>query len=177
MSACPFHTDEGVSAAPDFSPGVVQDSEYLLRALFSPEHVRDGKVLSRAISLQDLQKRGFSVHRIEYVSRDYVLSLISKVLARPRSEEPWTDAGVAILHTEQVRSLQMKDERAFRVIDIATYENPGHAAIYAAQPWQGKAHARELRQDFVAIVARSNFRAGRLRKTRRYLIRQSDSAL
>ena len=145
MTACPLHLDESISAAPDFSPGVVKDSEPLLRALFNPEHVQQGKVLARAISLRDLRERGFSVHRIRYVSYDLVLSFINGVLSRPRSGEPWAEAGVATLHTAPVRNFQVNGQRALVVIDTATSENPGHASIYAAQPEQGDAHARELR--------------------------------
>ena len=145
MTAYPLHIDESVSAAPDFSPGVVRDSEPLLRALFNPEHVQQGKVLARAISLRDLRERGFSVHRIRYASYDLVMSFINEVLSRPRSGEPWTDAGVATLHTAQVRNFQVNGQRAFVVIDSASQENPGHASIYAARPEQGNAHARELR--------------------------------
>ena len=145
MTAHTLHIDESVSAAPDFSPGVVQDSESLLRALFKPEHVQQGKVLPKAISLRDLRERGFSVHRIRYVSYDLVLSFINDVLSRPRSGEPWISAGVATLHTAQVRNFQVNGQRAFVVIDDAISENPGHASIYAAQPEQGDAHARELR--------------------------------
>lgn len=51
----PLHLDEGISAAPDFSPGIVQDNERLLRTLFNPAHVQHGKVLPRAIPVQDLR--------------------------------------------------------------------------------------------------------------------------
>ena len=140
-----LHLDESVSAAPDCSPGTVQDDERLLRALFNPQHVQQGKVLARAIPVKDLRERGFSVHRVSHVTPDFVQSYIDDALFRPRSGEPWTDEGVAILLTAKIRKLLLNGQRAFVVIDTGHPDNPGHASIYAAQPDRSEAHARELR--------------------------------
>ncbi len=145
MSADSIHLDESVSAAPDFSPGVIRDDERLLRALFNPEHIHEGQVLDRAIPVRDLRERGFSVHRMKHVSQEFVQRSIDEVLARPRKSGPWTDEGVAVLRTIHVRSLRQADTRAFVVIDTALPHNPGHASIYAAEPGRGESYARELR--------------------------------
>ena len=52
------HRDERVSAAPELSPGVVEDDEIVLREMFNPEHVRDGEVIERAVPVDDLRYRG-----------------------------------------------------------------------------------------------------------------------
>lgn len=148
MSSIPTHSphlDESISAAPDFSPGIVKDDERLLRALFNPEHVQDGQVLDRAIPVQDLRRRGFSVHRMAHVSPEFVQRSIDELLARPRRAGPWADEGVAVLLTSGIRTLQLEGARAFVVIDTAHAGNPGHASIYVAKPEKGESYTRELR--------------------------------
>ena len=66
------HLDEASSAAPDISPGIVEDDESILRSVFNPDHVKDGQVQPSAISLKDLQERGFSVNRTKYVTQEFV---------------------------------------------------------------------------------------------------------
>ena len=47
-----------------YSPGPVDDAEYLLRIVFNPEHINDeNQVLPVAIPISDLSERGFSVER------------------------------------------------------------------------------------------------------------------
>ena len=96
MATDSLHIDETKSAAPDFSPGIVKDEEWLLRALFNPEHVQDKQVLDRAIPVQDLRQRGFSVHRMAHVTPDFVQRSIDQTLSRLREGDPWTDEGVAV---------------------------------------------------------------------------------
>ena len=150
----PPHLDEKTSAAPDFSPGIVRDDERILRALFNPEHIRDGKPLPRAIPVSDLRQRGFSVHRISYTTADFVQAAIDRTLSRTRRGAPWSDEGVAVMHTAQIRSLQLDEQRVFVVIDTAFPDNPAHASIYAAQPDRGEAHARELRALLLPFLQR-----------------------
>ena len=145
MSTHSLHLDESVSAAPDFSPGIVKDDERLLRALFNPEHVLGGQVIDRAVPVRDLRERGFSVHRMTCVSPDFVQHSIDQLISRPRKGDPWIDEGVAVLMTSAVRALHLNDARAFVVIDTARYDHPGHASIYAAEPGKGESYARELR--------------------------------
>ncbi len=145
LHAAPLHLDESLSAAPDFSPGIVQDDERLLRALFNPEHIRQGQLLDRAIPVKDLRERGFSVDRATYVTRALVQSKIDGTLSRPRQGRPWIGEGIAILITAEIRNLLVDEQQAFVVIDTATTDNPGHASIYAAQPGKKESQVRELR--------------------------------
>ena len=152
MSTHSLHLDEGVSAAPDFSPGIVKDDERLLRALFNPEHVQGGQIIDRAVPVRDLRERGFSVHRMACVSPDFVLHSIDQLISRPRKGGPWIDEGVAILMTSAVRALRLNDARAFVVIDTARYDHPGHASIYAAEPARGESYVRELRSLLLPLL-------------------------
>ncbi len=144
LAGSSLHLDECVSAAPDLSPGTVDDEERLLREMFNPQHVRDGKLLPSAISLTDLRCRGFSVHRMKYVTVEFIEASILERLSRPR-KTPWQDEGVARFQALAVRRISVCDQQALVVIDTAHEDNHGHASIYAAAPEKGDAHARELR--------------------------------
>ena len=144
------HLDEEKSATPGISPGIVEDEEFLLREMFNPQHVQDGEVFETGIPAKDLWNKGFSVHRMKYVSSDFIKVSMEEKLSRTRKGEPWKDEGVAKLQTLSVRQLLAEDDkRAFVVIDTATEDNPGHASIYMAEyiaePKKGERHARRFR--------------------------------
>jgi hypothetical protein len=139
------HRDEGVSAAPGLSPGVVEDDEILLREMFNPEHVRAGEVIERAVPVEDLRARGFSVHRMKFVAPGFIKASMRERVARPRAGDAWRDEGVAKLVARTVRELRKDERQAFVVIDTAEEDNHGHASIFAADPLVGRAHARKLR--------------------------------
>ena len=140
-----LHLDESKSAAPEISPGIVEDEEHLIREMFNPQHINEeGEVIERAISVNELLADGFSVHRIRHVSKEFVEKSIQARLSRKR-KEPWTSEGVSRLKTLAVRQILLDNERAFVVIDTATEDNPGHASIYFGAPQKGKAYAREAR--------------------------------
>ena len=137
-------------AAPDLSLGPVRDEEILLREIFNPQHIKDGVLLERAVSLEDLRSKGFSVHRKEYVTEEFIRAMIDERLLRPRKEAPWEAEGVATIETSKVRQVCVDDERAFVVIDTANEDNRGHASIYAAKC--DEAHARELRKHLLPFL-------------------------
>ena len=113
--------------------------------MFNPQHVQNGELVEAAIPVEELRSKGFSVHRMEYVTVEYVKESIKERLSRPRPGTPWRDEGVARLQTSAVRALRVENQKAFVVIDTATQDNRGHASIYVAAPKKGRAHAKELR--------------------------------
>lgn len=146
MSVSSPHLDEHTSAAPGLSPGIVEDDECLLRELFNPQHIKNGELQPAAISLKDLRRCGFSVHRMKYVTAEFVKASIEERLSRPRKGEPWKNEGAAKLKALEVRQILFDGRQAFVVIDTAEPNNRGHASIYAATPGKGDPHARELRK-------------------------------
>ena len=144
MSDSSLHLDEHVSAKPGLSPGVVEDDELLLRALFNPQHIRNGELLPSAIPAEDLLLKGFSVDRMKHVTAEFVKASIEKRLSK--TGKPRKDEGVAKLKALEVRQFRVDDCQALVVIDTAEPDNPGHASIYASAPEKGKTHARELRE-------------------------------
>ena len=141
-----LHLDERVSAVPAISPGIVTDSEVLLREMFSPYHINGGIVEKTAVSLTELRSTGFSVHRMEHVTYQHVRNSIDSRLAQPRKNIVWESEGVAKILTSDVRNIvDAEDNHLCVVIDTALEDNPGHASIYAADPSKGDAHARKIR--------------------------------
>ena len=138
---------------PGISPGIVEDEEFLLREMFNPQHVQDGEVFETGIPAKDLWNKGFSVHRMKYVSSDFIKVSMEEKLSRTRKGEPWKDEGVAKLQTLSVRLLCTDDgKKAFVVIDTALNENPGHASIYIAEPERGEKYARRLRNLLLPLL-------------------------
>ena len=152
------HLDEGRSAAPGISPGVVSDREYLLRELYFPEDVEDeaGRSLNvRAIPVKDLITRGVSVHRKKYASAERIENRIDERLGRPRRGVARKSLGVAKLKTEAVRKLQLNadtEAQALVVIDTATIDVPWHASIFAATPGTTASCARKLRDLLLPLL-------------------------
>lgn len=152
------HLDEGRSAAPGISPGVVSDCEYLLRELYFPEHVEDEaghRLNERAIPVKDLIKRGVSVHRKKYVSAERIRNLTDERLGRPRKGVAWKSLGVAKLKTEAVRNLRLNADtraQALVVVDTATIDLPWHASIFAAMPGTTQSCARKLRNLLLPLL-------------------------
>lgn len=152
-----LHLDEGRSAAPEISPGVVSDDEYLLRELYFPQHTEDQaghRLKARAIPVKDLIETGFSVHRKSYVNAEQIRERIAERLARPRAGVAWLSLGVAKLKTGAVRNFRLDPDSQARlliVIDTATTELPWHASIYAATGTT-ESCARKLRKSLLPLL-------------------------
>ncbi len=153
MPGSPRCPGETAGPGPNAPLGAVADDEFLLREVFNPYHVTNGVLIERAISLDDLLGDGFSVHRMRYVSAEWLKASIERRLSRPRSDEPWKSEGVAKLKAGEVREIRLDDDRgAFAVESTPTEDNPGHASIYAADPGKGKRHARKLRKLLLPLL-------------------------
>ena len=146
------HLDETSSAAPDISPGTVEDEETLLRSVFNPDHVKDGQLQTSAIPLKDLQERGFSVNRIQYVTQEFVQDAISRTLARTFQGNARESAGVAFFEARAVRDIRDDGAQVFVVIDTALPDNRGHASIYLADPRMKPSQARRMREKFMPLL-------------------------
>ena len=126
-----------------------------MREMFDPEHVKDGEILERAIPVTDLRQNGFSLHRMEHVSQQFVELAVQERLKRPR-KTPWRDEGVAVLNAKEVRALRLDADqaKALVVIDTAKVKHRGHASLYVADPDRGPAHARKLRALLLPLLHR-----------------------
>ena len=141
-----LHPEERVSAAPNISPGIVRNEEFLLRELYSPQDVENGKITPRAIPIGKLRE-GYSVHRMQHATPDFVKTAIQKRLSIER-DEPWESEGGAMLKTENIRDIYCEDERAFIVRDTPGSDHPGHpghASIHVLDPEKKDREVRKMR--------------------------------
>ena len=145
MTFPPLHLDETTSAAPEISPGTVRDEEWLLREILNPDHFRNGEIMPSAIPLKDLKERGFSVHRLLYVTRELVEESISEKLMRQFAGEDRISEGVALFTALAVRGIRDDGNRAFVVIDTAKPAHEGHASIYLSDVEVRDSLARRMR--------------------------------
>lgn len=130
MHSRPLHLDETTTAAPGVSPGIVKDEEQLIREILNPDHVRGSEIQPSAIPLKDLKERGFSVHRLQYVTRKFIEDSINEKLTRPFAEQTRVSEGLALFTARAVREIGDDGNNAFVVIDTAKPSNIGHASIY-----------------------------------------------
>ena len=155
------HLDEGCTAAPGISPGVVCDHEYLLRELYYPEHTGDDsdiELKERAITVTQLMKTGFSVHRKRHVGAECVEKRIEDRLAIRRKDKPWRSLGIAKLQAKEIRTLRLDDnadEQVLVVVDTATVNEPWHASIFAKHASPTRSHCRELRARLLPLLNRN----------------------
>ena len=152
MHSDPPVLDETRSASPDFSPGPVSDEEQLIRAVFKPDHVTQGEVQPAAIPIQDLNKRGFSVHRMSHVTPSFVTTEVNRMLTRPVGDEQREFQGVARFTARAVRSIRHKGTQVFVVIDTGHSHNPGHASIYLLDSQVQESQSRRMRNKLLPLL-------------------------
>lgn len=146
------HLDEAKTAAPGLSPGTVTDEEFLLREVLNPDHVKNGEIQPSAIPLQDLKVRGFSLHRLHYVTRKFVEDSIRDKLSRPLTGKPRVLEGIARFTARTVREIRDDGHQAFVVIDTAKLSNKGHASIYLFHVDMKDSRARSMREKLVPLL-------------------------
>ena len=133
--------------------GIVADDEYLLRVIYSPEHIINGSVIESAISLDDLSTRGFSLDREMYQDQ----SLIARRIEIQSQKKPAERQSSSIFRFKcgAARSIQIinqHDNRAFIVIDDAQQNNEAHASLYSAQNGLRKGELRKLRSLLLPLL-------------------------
>jgi hypothetical protein len=141
------HRDEGKSAAPWFSPGLVRSNEVILRTILDPDHLEPGgKLAVAAISLQDIRHRGWSVDRKNYTSLRRVKSSHSKW---KRNKPSIVKCYVLPIPVGEIRHLDpITGVQDFVVTDAALWLNPAHAVILLSGP-QGQSAARGFRNNLL----------------------------
>ena len=128
------------------------DEECLLREILNPDHVKDDEIQPSAIPLTDLKKRGFSIHRFQYVTREFVESTINKKLAKTFAGKPRISEGVACFTAGSVRNISYEGNKAFVVIDTAKPCNKGHASIYLFNVEMKASQARSMRDKLIPLL-------------------------
>ena len=136
------HRQESQSAAPCFSPGLVQSNEIVLRTVLDPDHLKDGKLTVAAISLDDIRFRGWSVDRKSLTSQWRIrLAHWRWKRKRPRILKSY----VLPMAVRDVREANpTTGQQDFVVTDTAVWLNPAHASVLLSHPC-GEGAARGFR--------------------------------
>ncbi len=116
-----------------YSQGRVEE-EYIHRFVFSPIHLKDGKVLPALFS--DAKDKGLSCER------SYTEQASEDVHQRGTAQaDRWNDAnadhplkrsylGVVTSHSKAVRSILVENERSFAIYDTGLSENSKHVDVF-----------------------------------------------
>jgi hypothetical protein len=141
-----LHRDENKSARPWLSPGLVRSDEIVLRTVLDPDHLKDGKLASAAISLHDIRFRGWSTDR-KYFTCLWRIRLFH---SRWKQRNP----NIARFYVLQVpvEVIRLPDpttgHQEFVVTDTAMWLNPAHAAVLLSGP-KGEGAARGFRSNLL----------------------------
>ncbi len=136
------HRDERKSAATWLSPGLVHSDEIVLRTILDPDHLKDGKLASAAISLEDIRFRGWSVDRRHFTSSWRVrLSHSGWKRKRPSIRKFYV---LPVPVSEFRQPNPTNGHQDFVVTDTAVWLNPAHAAVLLSGP-RGEGAARGFR--------------------------------
>lgn len=126
---------EDCSASPH-SPGLISDSEILIRRHYIPIHFSKIQRQYTRAAYVDLYKRGMSVNRKPYATRDFIHQ--QAMLAIEQSKEsgrtPKTGYVLAVSSCGHLRKLRFEDgSRIFCIYDTATIGDQSHVDIVAGK--------------------------------------------
>lgn len=143
------HRDEGLSAKPYFSPGLVHTDEIILRTVpdLDPDHLGpNGTLANAAIALKDIRFRGWSVDRKHYTS----LWRIWWFHFNWKRRKPKI-RGFYVLPIP-VNNMRRRDPQSqkqdFVVVDTARWFRPAHADVLLSEE-KSEGDARLLRNNLV----------------------------
>ena len=122
-------------AQSQYSPGIIDNNEELLRLLFSPIHwdEENEMVVPAAFQRKELNERGVSVQRQKYTSKDFIAKKADQI-GQSRSDKRFV--GVISTKCRLIRNIQDdKCQQCFSVLDTSNKDNIGHADIYFSQSY------------------------------------------
>jgi len=127
------HRDEGESASPWLSPGLVGRDEIVLRTILDPDHIEaNGKLAAAAISLSDIRSRGWSVDRKHFTSPWRIRIFHFRWKRRKPAIRKFY---VLPISANEIRRLTPGNgPQEFVITDASVFLNPAHAAVLLAGP-------------------------------------------
>lgn len=129
-----------------YSPGIVNDNETILRLIISPLHLdpETKEIKPAAFQRKELNKKGASVHRQNYSNEDSLGKLGKKLANRETSRKV---AGAVVTKCLAIRKIKDdKSRQCFSLLDTACPDHKGHADIFFSinfsKPYQLKLRAK-----------------------------------
>jgi hypothetical protein len=117
-----------------YSPGVVQDSEILIRQIYSPIHIDEETGKIKPLAFDDAKDKGMSVNRKNYSSKEQLLQKIENKLKLDQQRGKNRDfPGVIYTNCYKVRRISSNNGiKAFCVYDTGSKNDYSHADICQA---------------------------------------------
>jgi len=122
-------------AQSQYSPGIIDNNEELLRLIFFPLHwdEENEMVVPAAFQRKELNERGVSAQRRKYTSKDFITKKADQI-GQSRSDKRFV--GVISAKCRSIRNIQDdKCQQCFSVLDTSDNDNLGHADIYFSQSY------------------------------------------
>lgn len=118
------------------SPGTVGSQEYVLRLAFQPLHIDPDSRTLKPSAVSDVKDKGFSVDRLNHVSRDASIETgrtrAAKALLEGRT--PRNLCAVVPLEVSAIRAIHVDGKQAFGIYDTAQADNRAHADVCQLVP-------------------------------------------
>ncbi|MEN8217983.1 MAG: hypothetical protein ABFS56_16770 [Pseudomonadota bacterium] len=137
-----------------YSPGIVQDDEYLVRLIFSPTHFNEQTGKLKPFAFLDCKDKGLSVNRLQYTSVDELKQTAAFISCGRQI------VGVVVAQCADIRAIvDEENQRAFCVYDTATKNNQSHADICQAvadtctKTGKGRKRGSQLRRKLMKIFS------------------------
>ncbi len=108
-----------------YSPALINDDEMLARILFTPRHIKDGKVLPVAFDPEVFQ--ALSVLREKYDFKN----CLNITIAQLKKDDESFFYGYVLAKVLDIKNIKQNEFRLFYLIDSATEEKIGHADVCA----------------------------------------------
>lgn len=144
---------ETSSAAPWISPGLVKDDEIVLRTIFDPHHLENGKLTKAAIATADLETRGWSVDRKRFTSLWRLRLEHWRWRRRYSQKNPALEKCYILpIPVSAIRGLRDAGRQVISVTDFALCSNPAHAALITSVAITKKSEARKVRTMLMAAL-------------------------
>lgn len=141
------------------SPGIIKNSESLLRIIYGPENYIDGVIQPSALSMSDLLERGVSVDRLIYSKKGNIESLSQRQMAKATDKRE--KLLIVKFSCNEARKIIDDEigEQSFIVIDNSVEENIeqnieenlAHACIYS-NPQHKRGRAKVYRVMFLLFL-------------------------
>jgi hypothetical protein len=147
------HRSEVKSAAPRYSPDLVQADEFVLRTILDPDHVDpSGNLSFAAIPLADIQYRGWSVDRKKYTSLRQLNLFHQDKKKRKTSIDRFY---VLPVRVSEIRFNPDSGDQEFVVTDAALCNKPCHAVVLvSATGKQTPSKLKEFRSELLKRLPR-----------------------
>ncbi len=113
-----------LTSVSEYSPGVVQDEEMVVRTIFNPAHIDPDGHLSPSYFRATMGRKGLSIDRLLYINEEQLIK---------QKRDTTGFSGDLYFVKTSVRELrQVRDSdgtRLFAIYDTATVDNHAHAEV------------------------------------------------